>query len=86
MKNSRPSIFLLLAAGAAGVALFALANSRIAAGLPVDIFVAAFASIALVGFAIKDYSRRVQPLARPARLLRPTGPVAAPACKNRVAA
>ncbi len=86
MKISLKSISIIPAAGAAGVALFALANSRIAAGLPVDIFVAALASITLVGFAIKDYSRRVQPLALPARLLRPTRPVAAPACKNRLAA
>ena len=83
MKKFLPSISLILAAG---VALFALANSRFATGLPVDIFVTALASLALVGFAIHDYSRRLQPLVLPVRLLCPTRPVVAPARKNRLAA
>lgn len=80
MKNFLQPIALILAAGVAGVALFAFANSRFVAGLPVEDLLATGAAVALVRFAIYDYSRRVQPLAMPVRLLRPIRPAAARAC------
>lgn len=92
MNKSNQLITLSLAAGAAGVAVFSLANSALLAALPAEVILGVGASAALVGFAIYDYSRRVRSLAAPARLLRPCLPATAgcsPAgdsAKNRLAA
>ena len=96
MKNSSQSISLILAAGAAGVAIFALANAQFTAGLPAVTLLAIAVSIALLSLAVYDYSRRVLPLRLPVRLLRPTVPAVrtgrssaygnARNCQERVAA
>lgn len=75
MKTSAKYISLVLAAGIAGVALFALANASFTAAFRGDVAVAIAASAAVVGFAAYDYSRRTQPLSIPARVLRPSLPV-----------
>ena len=75
MNKSTQLISLTLAAGVAGVALFAFANSPFTAALRGDVIVGVGASVALLGFAAYDYSRRIRSLSRPARLLRPALPV-----------
>jgi hypothetical protein len=77
MKKSNDLLSLSLAAGSAGVAAFSLANSALLAALPTGVILGAGASLALVAFAIYDYSRPLRPLAAPARLLRPCLPAAA---------
>lgn len=74
MKNSLQSISLILAAGAAGVALFSLANAPFTAALSGDVILGVGASLALLGFAAYDYSRRVRSVSLPVRLLRPNLP------------
>ena len=69
MNKSHKQLSLVLAAGAAGVAFFSLANAPFTAALPGDVILGLGASL-----AVYDYSRRVQPLALPVRLLRPTLP------------
>ena len=92
MKTSLKSISLIFAAGAAGVAVFALANAQFTAGLPAVKLLSLAISVALLSLAMYDYSRRVQPLRVPARLLRPTLPAAqaircvTPNCNDRIAA
>jgi hypothetical protein len=76
MNNSSKSIPVILAAGAAGVAVFTLANSAFVAALPVDVFLAIGTSVAVIALAAFDYSRRPQPLALPCDVLRPSLPVA----------
>lgn len=71
MKNSFKSTSQILAAGAAGGAFFQLANSSFIAALPGDVLAAVAFSAAIIGLAAADYARRIQPLAPPARLLRP---------------
>jgi hypothetical protein len=78
MKNSSQFISQILAAGAAGVALFALANAPFVAALPGDAILAFAISAAAIGLAIYDYSRRVQPVTRPCRVLRPLVPCSTP--------
>jgi len=63
-----------LAVGIAGVAAFALANSAFVAALPGDVILGTGASLAILGFAAYDYSRRFLPL--PVRALRPKLPAA----------
>jgi hypothetical protein len=53
----------ILAAGLAGVALVKFGNSSLLASLPGDKLFAIGASLALVGFAAYDYSRRIKTLA-----------------------
>ncbi len=77
MKNSAQSISLMLAAGLAGVAFFNLANMSFIAALPGDAILAFAFSAAAIGLAVYDYSRQVQPLTRPCRVLRPTLPATA---------
>jgi hypothetical protein len=79
MKNSRKSLSLIFAAGAAGVAFFQFASASFTAALPAETLVAIAASAAIVGVAVYDYSRRYQPLCPPDRVVRPAL-VARPAC------
>jgi hypothetical protein len=72
MNNSSKSIPVILAAGAAGVAVFTLANSAFVAALPADVFLAIGVSVAVIALAAFDYSRRPQPLALPCDVLRPS--------------
>jgi hypothetical protein len=65
-----------LAAGIAGVAAFALASSSFVAALPGDVILGTGASLAILGFAAYDYSRRYLPLPLPGRVLRPKLPAA----------
>ncbi len=74
MNKSNPLIPLTLAAGAAGVALFSFANAPFTAALRGDVIIGIGASVALLGFAAYDYSRRMRLLSRPARMLRPALP------------
>lgn len=74
MNKSTKLIALTFAAGAAGVALFSLANAPFTAALRGDVIVGIGASVAVLAFAAFDYSRPVRSLSRPARLLRPALP------------
>jgi hypothetical protein len=67
---------LLLATVTAGVAAFSLANSSFVAALPGDVILGTAASLALLGFAVYDYSRRYVPLRLPGLALRPKLPAA----------
>jgi hypothetical protein len=80
MNTTNKLLSVSLAAGAAGVAAFALANSAFVAALPADVILGAGASLAILAFAAYDYSRRYLPLALPGRLLRPHLPAAVKAC------
>lgn len=60
-SNFIPSIFV--PSGATALAIYFAASSSGTAGLPVDVILASVTSAALVGFALKDYSRRLRPLA-----------------------
>jgi hypothetical protein len=80
MNTTNKLLSVILAAGAAGVAVFALANSAFVAALPADVILGAGASLAILAFAAYDYSRRYLPLALPGRLLRPHLPAAVKAC------
>ncbi|MDI1335687.1 MAG: hypothetical protein PSU94_05830 [Lacunisphaera sp.] len=71
MKNFNKLLSIVFAAVTAGVAAFALANSAFVARLPGDVILGAGASLAILGFATYDYSRRYLPLHVPAPLLRP---------------
>ncbi len=82
MKNSAHSISLILAAGLAGVALFKLADVSLVAALPGGAILAFALSAAAIGLAISDYSRRVQPLMVPGRVVRPALRAAAASCAN----
>jgi hypothetical protein len=88
MKTTR-FLSLVLVAGTAGLAAFGLANTEFAARLPLESFLAATTSLALVRFAFSDYARRMKPLTVPvATLLRPAPrrAVRVAACAERVAA
>jgi hypothetical protein len=74
MNKSNQLIFQILAAGAAGVALFFFANAPFTAALRGDVILGIGASVALLAFAAYDYSRRIRSLAPTARLLRPNLP------------
>jgi hypothetical protein len=71
MKKSTNSLTLIFASSLAGVALFSLAQAEFTAAFSGDVFFAIVASIAVVGFAIWDYSRRIRPLSQPGQVLRP---------------
>ena len=77
MKNSTQFISQVLAAGLAGVAFFKLADAPFIAALPGDAILAFAISAAAIGLAIHDYSRRVQPVTVPCRVLRPSLPATA---------
>lgn len=92
MKNNLTLLSVILAAGTAGVVGFNVANSSFVAALPGDVILGAAASVAILAFAIYDYSRHYAPLALPGRLLRPKLPAAATprslgndCCKDRAA-
>jgi hypothetical protein len=74
MKTSSHFTSALITAGAVGTALIALSSARFTAALPGEVIMGVTASLALIGLAIYDYSRRVQPLSLPGRVLRPTLP------------
>ena len=74
MKNSFSSLSFSLAAGLAGAACFALANAQFTATLPSDTLFAIAASLALLGGAAADYSRKLEPLSPRRQLLRPSLP------------
>ena len=74
MNNSVKTPALILAAGTAGVTLFALASASFTAGVRGDMLVAAAVSIALIGCAVIDYSRRTRSLSPSAKVLRPLLP------------
>jgi hypothetical protein len=78
MKNSSKSSSLILAAGLAGVAIFSLANSSFIAALPGDAIMAFAISAAVIGVAIFDYSRRIQSVTVPCRVMRPVLPANTP--------
>jgi|GEM_PF-5883828 len=83
MNKSNQSISLILAAGSAGAAAFSLANSALLAALPAEVILGAGASLAILGLAIYDYTRRARSLAVPVRLLRPNLPTTATcSCSN----
>ena len=88
MNNNLKILSAVIAASAAGVISFTLANAEFSAGLPLDNVLAAVVSIALVGFAVYDYSRRAQLMASRAPVLRPMLPAAARdhSCNRRLAA
>lgn len=71
MNNSRISISQILATGLAGAFFFSLANSPALLALPGEAMLAIAVSAAIIGFAVFDYSRRVQPLTIPCRVVRP---------------
>lgn len=72
--KSQKTISNILAAGLAGVALVALSNASFLASLPADLLIAAAAAGAIVGLAVADYSRSIQPLKPLAPVLRPSFP------------
>ena len=72
MKNHRSLLFLALVTGTAGLAAFGLANTEFAARFPLEAFLSATVSLALVRFAFSDYARRPKALSVPAAILRPT--------------
>ena len=74
MKTSAHFTSALITAGAIGTALIALSGARFTAALPGEVILGVGASLAVLGLAFYDYSRRLQPLSLPARLLRPTLP------------
>jgi len=96
MKKSSPFNSALIAAGVVGTALIALSRARFTAALPGEVIMGVGASLALLGFALYDYTRRVQPLALRATVLRPEMPASTtssakpygvkPARKDRIAA
>ena len=71
MKNSKLSLSLMLAAGAAGVALFKLASASFTSAVPGVEVLSGFAAAAVLGIAAYDYTRRPQRLSPPAQILRP---------------
>ena len=85
MKNSIQSISLILAAGLAGVAFFNLVDVPFIAALPGETMLAVALSAAAISLAIYDYSRRVETLNLPCRVLRPVMPCTPPCsddCSN----
>jgi hypothetical protein len=82
MKNSAKLLSVVLAAGTAGVAVFAAVNSAFVASLPGDVLLGVGASLGLLGFAASDSSRRSLPLSLPGRLLRPALPAAGLAARE----
>jgi len=71
MNKTNNSAFPILAAGLAGVALASVSNAAYLASIPGDIVVAVVASVAILAFAIRDYSRDIRPLTVKAAVLRP---------------
>ena len=75
MKN-RSTFLILIAAGLAGASLVALRNVVFPESLRADKLMAIAYSIALILFAVRDYSRRPKSLlTKSAPLLRPALPV-----------
>jgi hypothetical protein len=70
--NTSRLLTLSLITATAGLATFGLANTELAARLPIESFLAATVSIGLLRFAVADYASRPKPLtAAPAPILRP---------------
>ncbi|SDS65774.1 hypothetical protein [Opitutus sp. GAS368] len=88
MKSHQQFLPIVLLTGTAGLAVFVLANTELAARFPFEPFLAVLASLALIRFAFSDYARRPKPLPLPATVLRPVPrrTVRASACVGRVAA
>ena len=84
MKNSANYLSLVLAAGTAGVAFFAAANSNFTSFITgdLDVAVAVTVAVSLIGLAVYDYSPRSRPLVAPARLLRPSLPTSVTSSKT----
>jgi hypothetical protein len=82
MNKSNKLISLVLATGAAGVAFFSFANGPFSVALPGDVIIGLGASVAVIGLAVSDYSRRMRSLTPPARLLRPALPAVAVSRSN----
>ena len=72
MKNNTQYVSLVVSAALAGAAFFALSKTSFSAFFQSDLAVAATASVAIVGLAIRDYSRRTPSLAVRANIERPT--------------
>jgi hypothetical protein len=62
MKNSIKYVSLVLAAGSAGSALFAIADTSFVAALSGDTVMAIASSAAIIALAVFDYSRRPKSL------------------------
>lgn len=89
MHNSNKLLTLALVAGTAGLAVFGLTNTELAARLPLESLLAVTVSLGLVRVAFSDYARRPKPLSVPAAaILRPAArrTVRVSACIERVAA
>jgi hypothetical protein len=85
MNKSTKTSTLVLAASIAGVAIFSLANADFTAAFRGDVFLAITASIAVISFAVFDYSRSFRSLVQPGQVLRPalpTGSTLRPAAKS----
>jgi hypothetical protein len=86
--NSSKTLSLIAVTALAGLAGFGLANTELAAHLPIEALLGVTLSLGLLRVAFSDYARRPKSLALPAKLLRPvprrTARVAA--CVERVAA
>jgi hypothetical protein len=65
MKTTRNILSVLVAAGTPGVALLVLTN------LPADVVLAGFTTVAVIAFAIFDYSRPAATLKVPGVVIRP---------------
>ena len=74
MKSSVKYIALVSTSALAGAALFTLSNASFTAALRGDVIAAIAASVAIVGFAARDYSRRMKPLSTTATVARPALP------------
>ena len=74
MKASLNSISVILAAGFAGLALAKLGNASFLSTFRGDIAAAVALSAAVVGFAVYDYSRRMQLLRTSQPVLHPSLP------------
>jgi hypothetical protein len=90
MKRPQQFLPIALVTGTAGLglAVFALANTELAARFPLEPFLAVLASLVLVRIAFADYARLPKPLPLPAAILRPAPrrTVRVSACVERVAA
>jgi hypothetical protein len=75
MNKSNKLLSLVFVTAAAGAVLFSFANAPFTAALRGDVILGIGASVALLGLAAFDYSRRARSLNARAQLLRPTLPV-----------
>ena len=71
MKTNTKYVSLVVAAAVAGATFFALSKTSFSAFFQGDLAIAVLTAATIAGFAFRDYSRRVSPLAGPAAVLRP---------------